>query len=56
MSFSVILNISVKLSIKSITDLFPTNTPFGTPVEPDVKFAYSGSKSRTFYRITSNLI
>ena len=50
LSFSVILKISVKQVIKSITERCETTTAFGVPVEPDVKFAYTGSVSIMFFQ------
>ena len=39
-------NILTKCSVKSITDRWDTTTPFGVPVEPEVKFVYRGSTSQ----------
>ena len=41
----VIPKISVKQPIKSSTLRWATTMPFGVPVEPEVKFTYSGSVS-----------
>ena len=44
-SSSFMFSSSVNVSIKSIMLLELTTTPLGTPVEPEVKFIYTGSIS-----------
>ena len=50
----VIPKISVKQPIKSSTLRWATTMPFGVPVEPEVKFTYSGSVSTAPRRISES--